>query len=158
MCSYILKLWCMIDNGKLVNEPPHDKISSVVVRTAKTQINLGIHPVWSESLWRLGSAWASAQSDQNLRCPHEESLGPELPIECKAKTLIRLGGCPGWSESLQGAHSFCCFCHVLAQITGSSAIMLRTIWVSRLYTYGRTVGLYSYGPTFILSWFQQNKS
>ena len=24
---------------------------------------------------RLGSAWASAQSDQSLRCQHEESLG-----------------------------------------------------------------------------------
>ena len=42
---------------------------------------------------RLRSAWASAQSDQSLRCPHEESLGPSLPTERKAKTLIRLGGC-----------------------------------------------------------------
>ena len=25
---------------------------------------------------RLRSAWASAQSDQSLRCPHEETLGP----------------------------------------------------------------------------------
>ena len=25
---------------------------------------------------RLRSAWASAQSDQSLRCPHEESLDP----------------------------------------------------------------------------------
>ena len=25
---------------------------------------------------RLRPAWASAQSDQSLRCPHEESLGP----------------------------------------------------------------------------------
>ena len=25
---------------------------------------------------RLGSAWASAQPDQSLHCPHEESLGP----------------------------------------------------------------------------------
>ena len=33
----------------------------------------------------------------SLRCPHEESSGPELPIERTAKTLIRLGGCPGWS-------------------------------------------------------------
>ena len=33
-----------------------------------------------------------------------------------AKTLIRLGGCPGWSVSSLGAHSFCCFCHVVAQI------------------------------------------
>ena len=33
-----------------------------------------------------------------------------------AKTLIRLGGCPGWSESSLGAHSFCWFCHVAAEI------------------------------------------
>ena len=46
---------------------------------------------------RLRSAWVSAQSDQSLRCPLEESLGPELPIKRTAKTLIRLGGCPGWS-------------------------------------------------------------
>ena len=34
---------------------------------------------------RLRSAWASAQSDQSLRCPHEESLDPQLPIEHTAK-------------------------------------------------------------------------
>ena len=49
--------------------------------------------------WRLRSAWASAQSDQSLRCPHEEILGPYLSIERTAKTLIRLSGFPGWSES-----------------------------------------------------------
>ena len=31
---------------------------------------------WLCAQRRLRSAWASAQSDQNLRCPHEESLGP----------------------------------------------------------------------------------
>ena len=36
-----------------------------------------------------------AQSDQGLRCPHEETLGPKLHIEQTAKTLISLGGCPG---------------------------------------------------------------
>ena len=41
---------------------------------------------------RLRSAWASAPSDQSLRCPHEEALGPLLRIERTAKTLIRLGG------------------------------------------------------------------
>ena len=41
------------------------------------------------------SAWASAQSDQSLRCPLEETLDPQLPTERTAKTLIRLGGCPG---------------------------------------------------------------
>ena len=65
---------------------------------------------------RLRSAWASAQSDQSLRYPHEESLGPSLPIESTAKTLIRLGGCPGWSESSLGAQSLCWFCHVAAHV------------------------------------------
>ena len=44
------------------------------VRPAKTQIT-----------------WATAQSDQSLRCPHEESLGPLLPTERTAKTQISLG-------------------------------------------------------------------
>ena len=32
----------------------------------------------------------STQSDQSLRCPHEEALGPSLPITHTAKTLFRL--------------------------------------------------------------------
>ena len=35
---------------------------------------------------RLRSAWASAQSDQRLRCPHEEALGAWLYLEHTAKT------------------------------------------------------------------------
>ena len=31
---------------------------------------------WVCAQRRLISAWASAQSDQSLRCPHEETLGP----------------------------------------------------------------------------------
>ena len=42
------------------SELRHDKTNKVSVRPAKTQISLG----WS------------AQSDQSLRCPHEESWGP----------------------------------------------------------------------------------
>ena len=45
--------------GPSVYEPRHDKTSKMAVRPAKTQISLGI-----------------AQSDQSLRCPHEEALGP----------------------------------------------------------------------------------
>ena len=48
---------------------------------------------------RLRSAWALAHSDLSLRCPDEETLGLQLPIERIAKTLIR----PGWSESSLGA-------------------------------------------------------
>ena len=71
---------------------------------------------WVFAQQRLGSVWASALSDQSLRCPHEETLGPYLPNERRVKTLIRLGGCPGWSESSLGTHSFCWFCHVAAHI------------------------------------------
>ena len=35
------------------------------------------------------------QVSQSLYCPHEEALGPYLPVEHTAKTLIRLGGCRG---------------------------------------------------------------
>ena len=47
-------------------EPPHNTTNKITVRPAKTQISLGIHPVWSESslpAWRnLGSLdthWAA---------------------------------------------------------------------------------------------------
>ena len=63
---------------------------------AKTQISLGIHPVWSESSL---SAW--------------RKLGYPMGAQWR---LIRLGGCPGWSESLLGAESFCWFCHEAAQL------------------------------------------
>ena len=52
---------------------------------------------------RLRSAWASAQSDQSLRCQHEGTLGPNFPLSAQWR-LTRLGGCPGWSESLLGSH------------------------------------------------------
>ena len=61
--------------------------------------------MWLCAQRRLRSAWASAQSDQSLRCPHEENLGPQLPIKRTAKTLIRLG-----------AQSLCWFCHVAAHL------------------------------------------
>ena len=58
-------------------EPPHDKTNKMTVRPAKTQISLGIRPVWSESLlsaWRkLGSLtthWAHSEDfDQTVWMP-----------------------------------------------------------------------------------------
>ena len=66
---------------------------------------------------RLRSAWTSSQSDQSLRCPHEESLGLKLPSDRTSKTLIRLGRCPGWSESSLGAYPLCWFCYEAAQMS-----------------------------------------
>ena len=60
-----------------IYQPRHDKTNKVAVRLAKTQISLGIHPVWSESslsAWRsLGSStthWVhSEDSDQTGQMP-----------------------------------------------------------------------------------------
>ena len=49
---------------------------------AKTQISLGICPVWSES----------------SLCALKDSQGPKAS-SCGQQRLIRLGGCTGWSES-----------------------------------------------------------
>ena len=72
-------------------EPRHDKTNKVSVRPAKTQISLGIHPVWSvfavrmKKPWvltypmsaqrRLWSDWADAQADLNLRWVHTHFVG-----------------------------------------------------------------------------------
>ena len=64
---------------------------------------------------RLRSAWASAQSDQSLRCALNGYVSVLAFFKRTAKTLIRLGGCPGWSESSLGANSFSWFWHVVAQ-------------------------------------------
>ena len=61
----------------LAYEPRHDKTNKVSVHPAKTQISLGIRPVWSEfslSAWRklgpLATQWAHSQdSDQTGRMP-----------------------------------------------------------------------------------------
>ena len=63
--------------GKVRFEPPHDKTNNVDVRPAKTQISLGIRPVWSES--SLCAQWVakdpsflhadSEDSDQTGRMP-----------------------------------------------------------------------------------------
>ena len=68
------------------NEPPHDKTNKMTVRPVKTQISLGIRPVWSESSlcpqWvakdpsflhadsKDWSDWADAQADLSLRWEH----------------------------------------------------------------------------------------
>ena len=41
--------WYLSSKTVAKNEPRHDKTNKMSVRQAKTQISLGIHPVWSES-------------------------------------------------------------------------------------------------------------
>ena len=64
--------------------------------------------VRKRTFWRARnedrSACASAQSDQRLRCPREETSNPWLSKMHPVKILIRLCECSGWSESSLGAH------------------------------------------------------
>ena len=61
----------------IITESRHDKINNVAVRPAKTQISLGIRPVWSDSslsacriLGFLATHWAQSEdSDQTGRMP-----------------------------------------------------------------------------------------
>ena len=65
---------CMFVGTQIAKELPHDKTNKMTGASSK-----------------LRSALASTQSDQGLRCPHGETLGPYLPVERTVKTLIRLG-------------------------------------------------------------------
>ena len=53
-----------------IKEPPHDKTNKMTVCPAKTQISLGIHPVWSESL--LCTQWV-AKDPSFLHVDSEDS-------------------------------------------------------------------------------------
>ena len=66
------------------------------VRPAKTQISLGIRPVWSVFTVRMKKVWFLS-----------------YPLSAQRR-LIRLGQCPGWSESSLGAQPHCWFCHEAA--------------------------------------------
>ena len=88
-------------------EPHHDKTNKMRVRPAKTQISLGVRPVWSESSL---CAQSVAKDPRFLHADSEDS-GCGWPGWC---------GCPGWSESSLGAQPFCWFCHVAAHIASWS--------------------------------------
>ena len=89
-----------------VYEPAHDKIYKWHVRPANTQ-NQPRHP----------------PSLISLRYPLDESLGPWLPIERRAKTLISLNGCPGLSVFLLDAHAIL----LVLSCTGSFVIDNMTV-------------------------------
>ena len=109
-CSHLFKvqrhLWYVHDLSRLVRKPTnwHE-------RQAKTQISLGICPVWSESLlsaWRklmsLATHWAhSEDSDETGRMPR-------LIWDFAGRTVILLVLSWGGSFSLfLGSFSFCDF-------------------------------------------------
>ena len=71
-----------------VYEPHHDKTNNMTVRPAKTQISLGIRPVWSES--SLCARWV-AKDPSFLHTDSEDSDQTEAAhiIKCITELLIR---------------------------------------------------------------------
>ena len=75
--AHILQIFTAHFWSYFLFEPPHDKTNKMSVHPAKTQISLGIRPVWSESL--LCTQWVakypsflhadSKDSDQTGRMP-----------------------------------------------------------------------------------------
>ena len=114
---------------------------------------------------RLRSAWASAQSDQSLHCPHEESLGPQLPIKCTAKT-DQTGRMPRLIWVFAGRT-----CHFVGFVTmrlicvPSKSYLIRTIYMVSIFTTDPTylsypsISHYSgFEPHFDLMWKYKNRS
>ena len=78
------------------------KTNNMAVRPAKTQISLGIRPVWSESLL---SAWRKSGSLATHKMHSKDS--DQTGWTGRTPRLI-------WV--LLGTHSFCWFCHEVAQL------------------------------------------
>ena len=75
---------------------------------------------------RLRSAWASAQSNKRLRCPHEETFDPQLPTECISDQSWRM---PRLIWVFAGrTYHFCWFCHEAAQLEWEPYYRNAIIW------------------------------
>ena len=122
-CSYLAHTcsWYIYNKNSLrfTNELPRDKTNKMVVRPAKTQISLGICPVWSESslsAWRnlgsLATQWAhSEDSDQT-------GWMPRLTWVIAGRTTILL------VLSRGGSNSKCKICIYLFLLTQANQFYL----------------------------------
>ena len=109
MCAYMLVCSCVhmnpmnhcnkVNEHWTNNEPPHDKTNKMTCAPAKTQISLGIHPVWSESLL---CAQLVAKDTSFVHADRED-----WSDWADAKSDLSIG----WAH-----RSFCWFCHVVADM------------------------------------------
>ena len=78
---------CFANSVEEPFEPPHDKTNNMAVRRAKTQIILGIHPVWSESslsAWRKVGNLSPIHTKQLVAC----NLSQAIFIACNLTVHI----------------------------------------------------------------------
>ena len=101
------KWWIFSLRNWLKYEPAHDKTNKWHMHPAKTQISLGIRPVWSVFAVRMQKAWVLS-----------------YPLSAQQITWS------DWADaqadlSLRWAHMpFCWFCHALARIVLTVSIRM----------------------------------
>ena len=115
MCRLTSMIVALPGHYHVSSEPRHDKTNRVTVRPAKTQISLGIRPVWSES--SLCAQWVakdpsflhadSEDSDQTGRMPRliwvfAGRTGILLVLSSRGLSVNAL-------QHHKPLHSFCCF-------------------------------------------------
>ena len=83
-------LYCLISNCQVydpISTHPDDEVAAHFLSQVCVDYAVGQNQQnYICAQRRLRSAWASAQSDQSLRCPHEETLGSRLHIGCIVTT------------------------------------------------------------------------
>ena len=67
---------CDVASGITVCYGPNFDRKTILMTEYELSRDMTKPTKWLCAQRRLRSAWASAQSDQSLRCPHEERLGP----------------------------------------------------------------------------------
>ena len=65
-----------LSTSPLTSKHEHNKISVILCMSHYLSHDMTKPTKWVCAQRRLRSAWASAQSDQSLRCLHKECLGP----------------------------------------------------------------------------------
>ena len=116
-CSYVKKLTFLAESAPAQKTDNANMQVYIIPGTRPEKTSLShMYSYTRATMWedipsnifaqrRLKSACACAQSDQNLRCPHEETLHLWLLEMHTVKTMIKLRECAGWSESSLGAHA-----------------------------------------------------
>ena len=120
----------------------------MTVRPAKTQISLGIHPVWSESslsAWRkLGSLathwahsedwsdWADAQADLSLRWVHTHFAGFVMSWISLSSIFLQVPwSCRNFHFTCQNNQDICTFCKSCEYFDQNVVTMVQVICSAR---------------------------
>ena len=103
-CNNIVHLSCLMT-----------KPTKWPVHPAKTQISLGIRPVWSVSAKTQISLGIRPVWSESSLCTQWVAKDPSF-LHADSKDSDQTGRMPGWSESSLGTKPLCWFCHEVAHL------------------------------------------